>query len=140
MRLELPALAALVARAVADASTGYCPRESDADLFQSVSPARRRTVGVSTKMFWTPERTTEYIKSCAFLAPHALSLDVDFFIIPDFLSLAPASAALRLNSPTIRLGAQDCFWEDSGAYTGEISPAALKGDIFTESRQTKEAC
>jgi triosephosphate isomerase (TIM) len=29
-------------------------------------------------------------------------------------------------TPSIRLGAQDCFWGDSGAYTGEVSPACLK--------------
>jgi len=28
---------------------------------------------------------------------------------------------------TVKLGAQDCFWELSGAYTGEVSPAMLKG-------------
>jgi triosephosphate isomerase (TIM) len=28
---------------------------------------------------------------------------------------------------TVKLGAQDCFWEMSGAYTGEVSPAMLKG-------------
>jgi triosephosphate isomerase len=27
----------------------------------------------------------------------------------------------------VRLGAQDVFWEDAGAYTGEVSPAALSG-------------
>jgi triosephosphate isomerase (TIM) len=27
----------------------------------------------------------------------------------------------------VELGAQDCFWELSGAYTGEVSPAMLKG-------------
>src|SRR5713226_8073417 len=27
----------------------------------------------------------------------------------------------------VNLGAQDCFWELSGAYTGEVSPAMLKG-------------
>ena len=26
----------------------------------------------------------------------------------------------------VKLGAQDCFWEQSGAYTGEVSPAMLK--------------
>jgi len=26
----------------------------------------------------------------------------------------------------IKLGAQDCFWEERGAYTGEISPSMLK--------------
>jgi len=29
-------------------------------------------------------------------------------------------------SKNIKLGAQDCFWEKEGAYTGEISPAMLK--------------
>src|SRR5215469_14507457 len=27
----------------------------------------------------------------------------------------------------VQLGAQDCFWEQSGAYTGEVSPAMLRG-------------
>src|SRR6202158_5018615 len=27
----------------------------------------------------------------------------------------------------VKLGAQDCFWETSGAYTGEVSPAMLRG-------------
>ncbi len=27
----------------------------------------------------------------------------------------------------VKLGAQDCFWEMSGPYTGEVSPAMLKG-------------
>ncbi|PIY90762.1 MAG: triose-phosphate isomerase [Candidatus Nealsonbacteria bacterium CG_4_10_14_0_8_um_filter_35_10] len=30
------------------------------------------------------------------------------------------------NILTIKLGAQDCFWEKKGAYTGEISPTMLK--------------
>jgi triosephosphate isomerase len=32
-----------------------------------------------------------------------------------------------LEGTTVKLGAQDCFWEMSGAYTGEVSPAMLKG-------------
>src|SRR5579859_5028105 len=32
-----------------------------------------------------------------------------------------------LEGTGISLGAQDCFWEPSGAYTGEVSPAMLKG-------------
>lgn len=86
----------------------------------------RRTVGVSLKMYFSLERTAEYIKACTPLGPHALSRNVDLFIIPDFLSLTAASTILRLEAPTIKLGAQDCFWEDDGAYTGEISPAVLK--------------
>jgi triosephosphate isomerase len=90
------------------------------------SPQRTRTVGVSLKMYFDLERTAQYVRDCTTLGPHALSLKVDIFIIPDFLSLSAASTTLRLEAPTIRLGAQDCFWEDSGAYTGEVSPALLK--------------
>jgi triosephosphate isomerase len=88
--------------------------------------SRKKTVGVSLKMYFGLEKTAEYIKACAPLGPHALSRSVDIFIIPDFISLTAASTALRSEAPTIRLGAQDCFWEDDGAYTGEVSPAVLK--------------
>ena len=86
----------------------------------------RRTVGVSLKMYFDLEKTAQYVRACAALGPHALSHNVDIFVIPDFLSLTAASTVLRLEAPTIRLGAQDCFWEDSGAYTGEVSPAVLR--------------
>lgn len=45
-------------------------------------------------------------------------------ICPTFASLIPAGISIK-NSP-IALGAQDCFYEDAGAFTGEISPYALK--------------
>ena len=32
-----------------------------------------------------------------------------------------------LDKTGLKLGAQDCFWETSGAYTGEVSPAMLRG-------------
>lgn len=86
----------------------------------------QRTVGVSLKMYFNLERTAEYIRACTPLAAHALACGVDVFVVPDFLSLPAASTVLRLEAPSIRLGAQNCFWEDRGAYTGEVSPAVLK--------------
>jgi len=32
-----------------------------------------------------------------------------------------------LDKSGVELGAQNCFWETSGAYTGEVSPAMLRG-------------
>ena len=49
---------------------------------------------------------------------------IEVYIFPDFLSLYPIS--LVLSKSRIKLGAQDCFWEDKGPYTGEISPWSLK--------------
>ena len=89
-------------------------------------PHRRRTVGVSLKMYFSLEQTVQYIQDCTTLGQHSIAQDVDLFIIPDFLSLAAASKAIQLAAPSIMLGAQDCFWEDEGAYTGEVSPKVLK--------------
>jgi triosephosphate isomerase (TIM) len=44
-------------------------------------------------------------------------------VFPSFLSL-PA-VARELKKSAVAVGGQDCFWEDKGAYTGEISPAEL---------------
>jgi triosephosphate isomerase len=50
---------------------------------------------------------------------------VDVAIFPPFPWLLGVSEVLAESG--VKLGAQDCFWEVSGAYTGEVSPAMLKG-------------
>jgi triosephosphate isomerase (TIM) len=51
--------------------------------------------------------------------------DVEVAVLPPFTHLWPMREVLRESG--IRLGAQDVFWEDAGAYTGEVSPLALEG-------------
>jgi triosephosphate isomerase len=51
--------------------------------------------------------------------------DVEVAVLPPFLHLWPMHEVLRGSG--LLLGAQDVFWEDSGAFTGEISPAMLEG-------------
>lgn len=46
-------------------------------------------------------------------------------LLPPFVHLWPMRDILAGSG--IGLGAQDVFWEDAGAFTGEISPAALSG-------------
>jgi triosephosphate isomerase len=50
---------------------------------------------------------------------------VEVAIFPPFPWLMGVSEVLAESG--VKLGAQDCFWELSGAYTGEVSPAMLKG-------------
>lgn len=45
-------------------------------------------------------------------------------ICPSFVALNQLSDLAKKNG--IGLGAQDCFWENRGAYTGEVSPLDLK--------------
>ncbi len=54
---------------------------------------------------------------------HADSIEV--VVIPPFPWLLGVYEVLDQSG--VKLGAQDCFWEMSGAFTGEVSPAMLKG-------------
>jgi triosephosphate isomerase (TIM) len=49
--------------------------------------------------------------------------DVDIVIAPPFTSLAAAGEAVK--GTNVQLASQDMFWEEKGAYTGEVSPAML---------------
>jgi triosephosphate isomerase len=50
---------------------------------------------------------------------------VEKVVCPPFISLA--AAAEMLAGTQIGLGAQNLYWEEKGAYTGEVSPAMVKG-------------
>jgi triosephosphate isomerase len=50
---------------------------------------------------------------------------VDVVLFPPFTWLL--GVAELLDETRVGLGAQDCYWEKSGAYTGEISPQMLAG-------------
>lgn len=49
---------------------------------------------------------------------------LDIVICPPFTALSEVAGVIT-DSP-IQLGAQDTFWEEEGAYTGEVSPLMLK--------------
>lgn len=49
---------------------------------------------------------------------------IEVVLCPPFTALYPVAEVIKGSG--IQLGAQDVFWEDEGAYTGEISPVMLK--------------
>jgi triosephosphate isomerase len=50
---------------------------------------------------------------------------VDVVVAPPFTSLRSVQTVIEADRLRIDLGAQDVHWEESGAYTGEISPLML---------------
>ena len=50
---------------------------------------------------------------------------VELILCPPFVSLAPVREAIKGSS--VRLGAQNMYYEESGAFTGEIAPSMLVG-------------
>lgn len=99
----------------------------------------RRLVGFSTKCYFDLPTTTSYVADLlALLPPRYPSPDLTLFLIPSFPALPAVAAALDAADPLhqsnppahrnsrILLGAQNCHHEDSGAFTGEVSPVILK--------------
>lgn len=83
-------------------------------------------VGAAFKMNKTVEESVEYVKKLdIYIKKNAEKLNaIDIFVLPTFLSLYTLSKLL--SSSKLKFGAQNCFWADEGAYTGEISPMHLK--------------
>lgn len=84
------------------------------------------TLGVSLKMYFGYQRTLGWCRAIAAhldAEPWVRSGHIQVFVIPSFPMLAAAKEILGSRA---RVGAQDVFWEDQGAYTGEVSPAVLR--------------
>lgn len=85
--------------------------------------SRRYLMAANWKMYKTLEETRAFFR--AFL-PNVKDIDwLDIVIAPPFTVLFEACAQLRAY-PNIRIAAQNMYFEDEGAYTGEISPAMIK--------------
>jgi triosephosphate isomerase (TIM) len=82
---------------------------------------RRPLVAGNWKMFMT---TAEARVLVVELLPGLNEMKgVDIVICPPFTSILPVAAMLEGSG--IAVGAQNMHWEDSGAYTGEVSPTML---------------
>lgn len=92
-------------------------------MMRPASRTRHRMIGVGLKMYMRLHRTREWMAGLADMVRDGLPENVDLFVIPSFLTMQDAGAAL--SGTRAPLGAQNVFWEDSGAYTGEVSAQML---------------
>ena len=83
---------------------------------------RNTIIAGNWKMHCTQAEAEDLIASLLPLV--SLKPNVQVIVCPPFTALAAAGESLMGTS--IRLGAQDMFWKDKGAYTGQISPGMLK--------------
>jgi triosephosphate isomerase len=83
---------------------------------------RKPYIAANWKMNKTIEETGEFINS--FLPLVKDVADVDILIAPPFVSLSTASKLLK--NTNVQLGAQNVYFEEKGAFTGEISVSMLK--------------
>lgn len=75
---------------------------------------------------WKMHKTVEEAIDFVTLLQKELGVweETEVVVAPSFVALV--AVAERLKGGTIALAAQDVFWEEKGAYTGEVSPLMLR--------------
>ena len=82
---------------------------------------RTKLIAANWKMCKTPPQARDFVE--AFLPLVSGHSRDEIVLCPPFVCLPAVADALRGGS--VKLGAQNMFWEKEGAYTGEISAAML---------------
>ncbi|HEY8392228.1 MAG TPA: triose-phosphate isomerase [Capillibacterium sp.] len=82
---------------------------------------RKPIIAGNWKMYKTHLEAEDLVTA---LKGKKLPAGVEVVLCPPFTALATVAKALA--GTEIGLGAQDIFWEEEGAYTGEVSPGMLK--------------
>ena len=82
--------------------------------------ARRKIVAGNWKMNKTPSEAVALVEE---LKPLVASDDVDVVFCVPAIDIIPVAKACE--GTNIAVGAENMYFEESGAYTGEISPAML---------------
>ncbi len=82
---------------------------------------RKKLIAANWKMYKTPEQAREFFRDFLPLVKDHTRDEIT--VCPPFIDLPAAVEAARGSNVTI--GAQDMYWEKTGAYTGEICPDML---------------
>jgi len=77
------------------------------------------------KMNATHLEAIQMVQKLSYRLDHADYQRVDVGVCPPFTALRSVQTVIETDHLQIRLGAQDVFWEEGGAYTGEIAPGML---------------
>lgn len=85
---------------------------------------RKKIVAGNWKMNKNLTESLSLISEVRSMVRDEVRHDVEVIIIPPFTTLAPANKLLE--GADLKLGAQNCYHEQSGAYTGEISLPMLE--------------
>ena len=84
---------------------------------------RRPLIAGNWKMFKTLDAAVPFVEELKEKLKEIA--DRDILLVPPYPFLEPIRQVTR--GSNLLLGAQNLFWEDEGAFTGEVSPLMLKG-------------
>ena len=86
---------------------------------------RRPLISGNWKMNLNHFEAIQTVQKLSYLVPPEASDAVDVSLHPPFTDLRSVQTLIAADELAFQLGAQNCYWEDSGAFTGEVSPAFL---------------
>jgi triosephosphate isomerase (TIM) len=86
---------------------------------------RRPIIAANWKMHKTHLEAIQAVQKLSYLVNEADTDRVEVVVCPPFTALRSVQTLIESDRLHFGLGAQDCHWEDKGAFTGAISPAML---------------
>jgi triosephosphate isomerase len=86
---------------------------------------RKNLIVGNWKMHATHLQTIQMVQKLSYRLDPADYERVEVVVCPPFTALRSAQTVIEADHLLIGLGAQNVFWEEDGAYTGEIAPGML---------------
>lgn len=88
-------------------------------------PTRKPLISGNWKMHHNHFEAIQTVQKLAYLIHKDTYDDVDVSVHPPFTDIRSVQTVLEADDTPISIGAQHCYFEEKGAYTGEVSPAML---------------
>jgi triosephosphate isomerase len=86
---------------------------------------RKNLIAGNWKMHGNHLETIQMVQKLSYRLDPGDYERVEVVVCPPFTSLRSAQTVIEADHLLIRLGAQNVYWENEGAYTGEIAPPML---------------
>ncbi len=86
---------------------------------------RKNLIAGNWKMNATHLEAIQMVQKLSYRLDHKDYQRVDVVVCPPFTALRSAQTVIETDHLPIGLGAQNVYWEEKGAYTGEIAPGML---------------
>lgn len=83
---------------------------------------RKQIIAGNWKMNQTPNETKEFLRALIKELPREVNCEV--VVIPPLVCIPQAIESVK--NSIVKVGAQNCYFEEKGAFTGEVSPKMLK--------------
>ncbi len=94
-------------------------------MAESAKRTRRPLISGNWKMNLNHLEAIQVVQKLSYRLSPAETAAADVSVHPPFTALRTVQTLVESDDLPLALGAQDCYWEDAGAFTGEVSAPML---------------